>query len=74
MAESRAAKVFCPVEARGVDGEIGLLPSVVRLVDVVLTRQGDMFFGDGVLQFDDVCGAGVAAAEFASLSIVATCA
>src|SRR5271169_7187463 len=54
--ETGAAKVLCPVEAGGVGSEIGLLPGVVRLVNILLIRQGDMFFGDGVLQFDDALG------------------
>ena len=58
-AETGAAEVLRPVEAGGVGSEVGLLPGVVRLMDVPLIRQGNMFFGDGVLQFDDVLSADV---------------
>ena len=62
-AEAGDAKVFRPVEAGGVGGKVGLLPCVVRLVDVLLIRQRDMFFGDSALQFDDVLGADVRVSE-----------
>ncbi len=67
LAETRSVKVFCPVEAGGVGGEVGLLPSVVSLMDVLLVRVADMLFGDGVLQFDDVRATRVAVAEFREL-------
>ena len=31
LAETRAAKVFCPVEAGGLGGKVGSLPSLVNL-------------------------------------------
>src|SRR5208282_2767136 len=65
--EAGAAKVRCPVEAGGACGEVSLLPGVVRLVDVVLIRQWNVFFGDGVLQFDDVLGADVRVGESGKL-------
>src|SRR5208282_2309766 len=51
----------------GGGGEVNWLPGVVRLVDVVLIRQGNVCFGDGVLQFDDVLGADVRVCESGKL-------
>jgi len=66
-AETRATKVLRPVEARGVGDEVFLLPGVVRLVNVVLIRQGNMFFGDVVLQFNDMLGTDAGVAEASQL-------
>ena len=74
LAEPGAMEVLRPVEASCFGGEVGLLPGIVRLFDVLLIRQSDMFFGDGVLQFDNMPGANLRVSESASLSSAETCA
>ena len=53
LAEAGAAEILGPVEAGSFGGEVGLLPGVVGLVDVVVLSQAEVLFRDGVFQFDD---------------------
>ena len=63
VAEAGGAKVLCPVQAGGFGGKVGLLPGVVGFVDVLVLGEGQMFFGDGMLQIDNALGAGVGVGE-----------
>ena len=56
-------KILGPVQARSFGREVGLLPGVVGLVDVLVLRQGQMFLRDGVLQRDNALGACVRVGE-----------
>jgi hypothetical protein len=45
---------FRPVKAGSLGGEIGLLPVIVPVLDILLVREGNVLFGDSVLQFHDM--------------------
>ena len=63
LAESSATEVHRPIKAGGLGGEVSLRPGVVRLVDVVVLRQAEVLFRDGMLQRDDALGASVGVGE-----------
>ena len=53
LVEAGGLEELGPVEAGGFGGEVGDGPDVVGLVDVFGFGEGDLFFGDGVLEGED---------------------
>ena len=67
FAESCALKILGPLQAGSFGIEIAQRPGVVGLVNVIVFRQADMFFGNRVLQLDDASGASVGIVESCEL-------
>jgi hypothetical protein len=73
LLQSGTAKIFRPVQPRGLSGKIRLLPCVISLWMSSFSTRLRCFLGDGMFQFNDARGAGVDIGKAGQASALPKC-